>query len=238
MIMQSALLEIVIPCYNESLSIKDLVQRCNFVSSKSPINFILVDNGSLDNTWEQLELLTLNSKNIVSLKVNHNIGYGNGILTGLTRTKAPYVGWMHADLQTAPDDLIQIADWLLTAKDVKYIFVKGKRKNRALIDMFFSFGMSVFESILFRKRMTEINAQPTIFTRSLIADLNNAPLDFMLDLFAYNKAISKGYRQKRFFVYFGRRKYGVSSWNKNVFSRIKFVYKTVKYSLILRIKKR
>ena len=235
--MQSALLEIVIPCYNESLSIKDLVERCNFVSSKSPINFILVDNGSLDNTWEQLELLTLDRKNIISLKVNHNIGYGNGILTGLARTKAPYVGWMHADLQTSPDDLIQIADWLLATEDVKYIFVKGKRKNRALVDIFFSFGMSVFESILFRKKMTEINAQPTIFTRSLITDLNNAPLDFMLDLYAYSKAISKGYRQKRFFVNFGRRKYGVSSWNKNIFSRIRFIYKTVKYSLILRVKR-
>lgn len=235
--MQSALLEIVIPCYNESLSIKDLVERCNFVSSKSPINFILVDNGSLDNTWEQLELLTLDRKNIISLKVNHNIGYGNGILTGLARTKAPYVGWMHADLQTSPDDLIQIADWLLATEDAKYIFVKGKRKNRALVDIFFSFGMSVFESILFRKKMTEINAQPTIFTRSLITDLNNAPLDFMLDLYAYSKAISKGYRQKRFFVNFGGRKYGVSSWNKNIFSRIRFIYKTVKYSLMLRVKR-
>ncbi len=235
--MQSALLEIVIPCYNESLSIKDLVERCNFVGTKSPINFILVDNGSLDNTWEQLELLTLDSKNIISLKVNHNIGYGNGILTGLARTKAPYVGWMHADLQTSPDDLIQIADWLLATEDVKYIFAKGKRKNRALVDMFFSLSMSVFESILFGKKMTEINAQPTIFTRSLITDLNNAPLDFMLDLYAYNKAINKGYTQKRFFVYFGRRKYGVSSWNKNIFSRIRFIYKTVKYSLMLRVKK-
>ena len=234
--MQSALLDIVIPCYNEGLSIKELVKRCNFVSSKSSINFILVDNGSLDDTWDQLKLLTLNNENIVSLKVNSNIGYGNGILAGLKITKARYVGWMHADLQTDPADLIQIIDWLSAEINPEYVFIKGKRKNRAWIDIFFSFGMSIFESILFRKKMTEINAQPTIFTRSLINDLDNAPLDFMLDLFAYNKAISNGYLQKRFSVYFGRRKYGVSSWNKNVFSRIKFIYKTMKYSLLLRIK--
>jgi glycosyltransferase involved in cell wall biosynthesis len=196
----------------------------------------LVDNGSLDDTWDQLKLLTLNNENIVSLKVNSNIGYGNGILAGLKITKARYVGWMHADLQTDPADLIQIIDWLSAEINPEYVFIKGKRKNRAWIDIFFSFGMSIFESILFRKKMTEINAQPTIFTRSLINDLDNAPLDFMLDLFAYNKAISNGYLQKRFSVYFGRRKYGVSSWNKNVFSRIKFIYKTMKYSLLLRIK--
>lgn len=150
--MQTALLEIVIPCYNEGLSIKDLVKRCNFVSSKSPINFILVDNGSLDDTWEQLKLLTLNSENIVSLKVNSNIGYGNGILAGLKITKARYVGWMHADLQTDPADLIQIVDWLSAEINLEYVFIKGKRKNRAWIDIFFSFGMSIFESILFRKK--------------------------------------------------------------------------------------
>ena len=84
--------------------------------------------------------------------------------------------------------------------------------------------------------MTEINAQPTIFTRALLNEFVNPPLDFMLDLYAYNKAISLGYKQKKFSVNFSQRKYGVSSWNKNVFSRIKFIYKTIRFSLILRFR--
>ena len=96
--------------------------------------------------------------------------------------------------------------------------------------------MSAFETTLFQKKMVEINAQPTIFSRSLIAELNSAPLDFMLDLFVYNSAKKQRYFEKRFFVNFGLRKYGQSSWNKNVFSRLKFIYKTIKYSFILRIR--
>jgi glycosyltransferase involved in cell wall biosynthesis len=230
------LIEIVIPCFNEGLAIKDLVEKCNLVSLRAPINFILVDNGSTDNTWEQLKNLTSQTTNIMPIRIVNNIGYGHGILTGIKATKAPYVGWIHADLQTNPEDLIQIVNWLILESSSVNIFIKGRRRNRALIDVFFSFAMSVFETILFQRKMIEINAQPTLFSRSLIAKLNSAPLDFMLDLYVYNSAKKQGYFEKRFFVNFGLRKYGQSSWNKNIFSRLKFIYKTIKYSFMLRIR--
>ena len=232
----SKLLEIVIPCFNEGLAIKDLVEKCNSVSLQAPISFILVDNGSTDNTWEQLKILTSENTNIVPIKIFNNIGYGHGILTGLKTTQAPYVGWIHADLQTNPEDLIQIANWLTLESSSTNIFIKGRRRNRALIDIFFSFAMSVFETILFQRKMIEINAQPTIFSRLLITELNSAPLDFMLDLYVYNSAKKLDYFEKRFFVDFGLRKYGQSSWNKNIFSRLKFIYKTIRYSFILRVR--
>jgi hypothetical protein len=84
--------------------------------------------------------------------------------------------------------------------------------------------------------MVEINAQPTIFSRSLLSELDTAPLDFMLDLYVYNLAKKQKYDERRFFVNFGLRKYGQSSWNKNVFSRLKFIHKTIKYSFMLRIR--
>jgi len=230
------LIEIVIPCFNEGLAIKDLVEKCNLVSLRAPINFILVDNGSTDNTWEQLKNLTSQTTNIMPIRIVNNIGYGHGILTGIKATKAPYVGWIHADLQTNPEDLIQIVNWLILESSSVNIFIKGRRRNRAPIDVFFSFAMSVFETILFQRKMIEINAQPTLFSRSLIAELNNAPLDFMLDLYVYNSAKKQGYFEKRFFVNFGLRKHGQSSWNKNIFSRLKFIYKTIKYSFMLRIR--
>jgi glycosyltransferase involved in cell wall biosynthesis len=234
--MPNILLEIVIPCYNESFSIKDLVVNCNQASLNSSVRFILVDNGSDDGTWNELIQQTGNSNNFKLHKVKSNKGYGNGIIEGLNLTEAKYVGWMHADLQTNPEDLIQIHEYLSALKTDQKIFIKGKRRSRANIDVFFSAGMSLFESIIFGKKMTEINAQPTIFTRALLNEFVNPPLDFMLDLYAYNKAISLGYQQKKFSVNFSQRKYGVSSWNKNVFSRIKFIYKTIRFSLILRFR--
>ena len=233
--MQDISLEIVIPCYNEGFSIKDLVANCNHVTLNSLVRFILVDNGSTDDTWNELIQHAGNSNNFKLHKVKNNKGYGNGIIEGLNLTEAEYVGWMHADLQTSPEYLIQIDEYLSTLKTNQKIFIKGKRRNRANVDVFFSVGMSLFESIIFGKKMTEINAQPTIFSRVLLDEFINPPLDFMLDLFAYHKAVSHGYKQKRFLVDFSQRKYGVSSWNKNVFSRMKFIYKTIRFSLILRL---
>jgi len=230
------LLQIIIPCFNEGLAIKDLVAKCNSVSLQVPIKFILVDNGSTDDTWEQLKILTFENTNIVSIKIAKNIGYGHGILAGLKTTQAPYVGWIHADLQTNPEDLIQIVNWLTLESASTNIFIKGRRRNRAFVDVFFSFAMSVFETILFQRKMVEINAQPTIFSRSLLAELDTAPLDFMLDLYVYSLAKKQRYYEKRFFVNFGLRKYGQSSWNKNIFSRLKFIHKTIKYSFMLRIR--
>jgi glycosyltransferase involved in cell wall biosynthesis len=229
------LLQIIIPCFNEGLAIKDLVAKCNSVSLQVPIKFILVDNGSTDDTWEQLKILTFENTNIVPVKIANNIGYGHGILAGLKTTQAPYVGWIHADLQTNPEDLIQIVNWLTLESTSANIFIKGRRRNRAFVDVFFSFAMSVFETILFQRKMVEINAQPTIFSRSLLSELDTAPLDFMLDLYVYNLAKKQKYDEKRFFVNFELRKYGQSSWNKNVFSRLKFIHKTIKYSFMLRI---
>ena len=45
------------------------------------IEILLVDNGSVDNTFNALLNLNLPS-NIVPIRVEKNIGYGNGILFG------------------------------------------------------------------------------------------------------------------------------------------------------------
>lgn len=61
--MQDISLEIVIPCYNESFSIKDLVANCNHTTLNSLVRFILVDNGSTDDTWNELIQHAGNSNN-------------------------------------------------------------------------------------------------------------------------------------------------------------------------------
>ena len=80
----------------------------------------------------------------------------------------------------------------------------------------------------------EINAQPTIFHKSLYSNCKDAPNDFSLDLYFYIKAISLNYKVKRFKVNFLNRIHGSSSWNKNIQSKIKFIKRTISYSFKLR----
>ena len=39
-------------------------------------------------------------------------------------------------------------------------------------------GMSFFETLLFKKIMIDINAQPTLFSKELLKFINNFPNDF------------------------------------------------------------
>ena len=226
-------LSIVIPCYNEEKSIPELVTRCGRLHEQYEIEFILVDNGSLDNSREILQLLTKDLPGIRTVYVDENMGYGFGIRQGLAATTSPYTGWTHADLQTDIGDVVAALEVLNTLPNVN-VFIKGKRNGRPIYDNLFTLGMSIFESLLFRTRLWDINAQPTIFSKALLSDFVNAPDDFSLDLFSYLTAKRQGYSVHRIPVYFHKRVHGVSSWNFGWRSRMKFIKRTLSFSFELR----
>jgi hypothetical protein len=95
-------------------------------------------------------------------------------------------------------------------------------------------GMSFFELILLGKKMWDINAQPTIFSRNFFESWSDPPHDFSLDLFAYYQALQSGLVIYRFPVHFGKRLHGVSHWNINWDARRKFIQRTIDFSLQLK----
>ena len=225
-------LQVVIPCFNEAGNLASLIQNCEsiYVQSERNISFILVNNGSVDESAEILESKKYDNGAIHSVSVDPNRGYGGGILAGLSETTSEYVGWTHADLQTPLSDILK-AYKFLSSQDV---FVKGARKKRPIVDQLFTLGMSGFESLLFRKVLTEINAQPTVFHRSNLQNWTTPPADFSLDLYALVSAKQKRLSIIRFPVAFEKRSNGKSSWNTGFRSRIKFIKRTVTYSLKLK----
>ena len=114
------------------------------------------------------------------------------------------------------------------------LFVKGLRHGRPISDVFFTMGMSIFETLLLRKPMWDINFQPTMFTRQFFMTWNNPPNDFSLDLFAYYMVLKSGLEVQRFPVVFSKRAYGVSKWNVNISSKYRFIKRTLVFSFELR----
>jgi glycosyltransferase involved in cell wall biosynthesis len=226
---------IVIPCFNERGNIDELVAQLSMVARHGTFKFVLVDNGSEDKTYERCLELNLPAEQIALLRLERNMGYGGGILAGLDKADTELVGWMHADLQTPPSVLLSIPPNHLISNPR---FIKGRRRNRPLFDRLLTGGMSLFESVLFRTPLWDINAQPTIFPRSLLGDLERAPSDFSLDLFVYLRAHRNGLDVYRLSVPFGPRFFGKSSWNTGLRARAKFIRRTLNYSVSLRREKR
>ena len=224
--------EIVIPCFNEAKNIENLILQCREVIalSGSNLGFIIVNNGSYDKTHEVLASLIKSDEAIKYLLLAENQGYGGGILKGISVSTAPIVGWTHADLQTPLVDCLVGLRELQLGKD----FAKGVRSGRKFGDKIFSIGMGIFESLLFRLKLYEINAQPTMFKREFMSHWNNPPKDFSLDLYALLMASKTKRKIGRFSVNFLPRLFGESKWNSDLKSRLRFIKRTVTYSVALR----
>lgn len=230
-------LSLVIPCYNEELNIPLIVQRCQeIVPGDVSVEIILVNNGSKDNTRNAiLEESKKAAKQIFKLcDVEKNIGYGHGILSGLAVAQGAVLAWTHADMQTDPEDVIK-AYRLYKSHQNTSVFIKGQRKNRALGPHFFTWGMTVIASYALKQRLTDIGAQPKLFSKEFYVNYlsHDAPSDFSLDLYAMYFAKKYG-SIVTFPVYFKNRAHGEAKGGGSLKTRIKVTKRVLAFIFELR----
>lgn len=231
-------LSVIIPAYNEEKNLPKILERIRACSlgRENQIEWILVDNGSVDKTWEKLTELQKQFPSLVPVQVLVNQGYGSGILQGLKAATGEVLAWTHADCQTDPGDVIKAWDIYDSAETTKAL-VKGARRNRAFAEKFFSFGMQLVSSFALGAWFTEVNAQPKLFPRSLYNEMEDPPQDFSLDLYLLYLAKKKGYRILEFPVFFNKRQYGEAKGGGGSFAnRWKLIKRTFLY--IFELKKR
>jgi glycosyltransferase involved in cell wall biosynthesis len=219
---------IVVPCYNEAENIENLVTTLEKFPKKYDVEFILVENGSKDNSKEIFK--KIKSDRIKVVYVKENQGYGFGVLSGLKAAEGDFVGWIHADLQVKPKYLLEMFEFAEKSENDK-LFLKGKRKNRSLIEHFFTNGMTIFETLLHKTLLNDIGAIPVVFNKELLKDFELPPNNFALELYSFYKARKAGYKVKRFKVILEQREKGASSWNKGLKSRINLSKTMIKDSL-------
>lgn len=227
-------LSIVIPCYNEEKNIPLILERFSDAITSEDIEVVVVNNGSKDNSQEVIESLSPSYPFVSVVHLKENKGYGNGILAGLSHARGTLLGWTHADMQTDPADVIKAFKILEDSEDPTNTYVKGNRKSRPYFDQFFTVGMSFFETVFLRKRLWDINAQPNVFHKEFYKRWKNPPDDFALDLFVYYSARKEGLNIKRFDVFFPERLHGTSSWNTGLYSKWKFIKRTILFSKSLK----
>ena len=115
---------IVIPCYNESENLNNLINTLKKVSYFENTEFILVENGSKDDSRKKFEKnKNFDNKHFKKVYVDQNQGYGYGLLQGLKKTKGKYVGWLHADLQFNPENMRKLIDYV-EKNDNQKLFLK------------------------------------------------------------------------------------------------------------------
>lgn len=227
-------LTVVVPCYNEAENIPLILRKFKATIRDENMEVILINNGSTDASATVLDELLPQYPFARTTLVPVNQGYGYGILQGLKEARGEFLGWTHADMQTDPGDIIQAYHVLEESGWPENLYVKGARRGRGLGDRFFTFGMGIFETLYLRQHMSDINAQPNIFSRSFYESWQNPPFDFSLDLYALYMAGLRGLEVRRIPVQFPPRLHGESHWNTGLTAKWKFIKRTVNFSVKLK----
>ena len=212
---------IIIPCYNEEMNIKNLVIKLENTYCKNPIEWILVENGSRDNTRAEMLKETNNKEDFKIVFIDENKGYGYGLQQGMKKATGDYVGWLHADMQVSPDYICNFIDVIESKTKDRFYFIKGKRQNRTIIEYFFTAGMTLFASILFKTYLYDIGAIPVLFDKELLNHLLYTPNDFTIETYIYLKAKQSGFKIERIPINLLARENGISSWDNGFLSKIK-----------------
>ena len=233
-------LSIILPCYNEGATVSRLVDGYRAaVAGRKRVELVLVDNGSTDNTAEQLQV-EREKENPFFVKlvtVPRNRGYGHGIMTGLKSASGEHLAWSHADLQCPPEDVIRLYDAVMSRPDPKRCFGKGYRVNERGGAGLFTGLHTFFSRLILGCLLEEINAQPKLFHRSFLKTFIFPPTGYELDVFAYYKAVLQGFDIVLVEVHFLERKSGQSKWAYSIYSRICFMLRNFVYLMKLRLKR-
>ena len=233
--------ELVIPAYNEAKNLESVIRRSieaaksNKLSS-SEFCLIVVQNGSNDESEYTLSKL-LQAPDLACwfkvITVHQNQGYGWGLWQGLAATRSEIIGWSHADQQCDPNDAISAFRILETMRDQK-VLIKGERYKRQLKDRIVSRVFEMLARIILGIKVYEMNAQPKVFNRNLLANLKNPPKTFAFDLYVLYRASKEKYTIRNIPVDFPPRIHGISKWASNFFGRYKTIFGIIGFMLKLR----
>ncbi len=115
-------ISIISPVYLAQSIINELVDRLHKSVSTITNNYeiILVEDGSPDKSWEQIELLCLNDDKIKAIKLSRNFGQHYAITAGLTSATGEWVVVMDCDLQDRPEEIPKLLNKALEGYDIVY----------------------------------------------------------------------------------------------------------------------
>ena len=120
---------IVMSCYNsESTMDKAIESICN--QTFSNFEFLIIDDGSTDNTLEKLSDWSSKDDRIILIKNERNIGLAASLNKGIEKARATYIARMDADDEALPKRLeLQVA-YLLNNRHIDLLGTAIIRRNK------------------------------------------------------------------------------------------------------------
>ena len=215
-------LSVVLPAYNEELMTAKACRTLKEILDHEGISYelVLVDDGSSDGTWNQIEQIAEQDPNITGVHFSRNFGKEAAIVAGLAQASGDAVAVMDCDLQHPPDTLVK----MFRLWEQGYEVVEGIKTNRGK------------ESLLHRKSAGFFYG---IMSRATGFDMQNASDFKLLDRKAVESVLSMpersmffratsswiGYRSTSVLFEVQEREAGESKWSAR--SLISYAFRNI-----------
>ncbi len=146
---KEAKLSLIIPVYQEGTHIRSSISVIQSILYRNEIKheFILVDDGSGDNTWQEIMKLAEINENITALRLSRNFGKESALCAGLEYADGDMVLVMDADLQHPPQI---IPDMVKAWREEGYDVVEGIKSSRGKENPIYKAGAKFFYYIIYK----------------------------------------------------------------------------------------
>ena len=144
---ESKLVSIVISAYNEQDNVAELHKQLNVQAEKcknADFEFIFVDDGSRDKTYENCLELQKNDDRVKIVQLKRNFGHEIAMTAGMDYAKGDAVIFMDADLQHPPVYIPQMVELWQNGKDI----VLTKRLDNAATSKLYKLCAKTFYYVL------------------------------------------------------------------------------------------
>ena len=182
-------LSLVIPCFNEQENVYAFYCACkqafSGLNNHDKYEFIFVNDGSRDNTWEELKKIEqLEPSNLKLINFSRNFGKEAAMYAGLQKASGDYVSIIDADLQQRPEIVVEMVDFLEAHEDYDAVAAYQSERIEGKVT---SFLKRAFYKII--NGMCEIEFQSgasdfRTFRRSVVEAILNMP-----EYFRFSKGI-------------------------------------------------
>ena len=216
---EQARVAVIIPIFNESESLPELLAWCDEVLQDPRVELILVDNGSTDESWPILTGFAQSRPACRAVRIRTNAGLGGAIETGIRLAMTHYVAWMPGNLKVHPRAILEGMDRIEGASAPDATAAKALRRGRPLGERVPTALLALLWSALTRRWLWDAGAPPTIVPRSLVAS-RALPAGFEIEAHALWLIRSAKLRLIRFPVPYTSRRHGLSRWNTGLRARL------------------
>lgn len=181
-------LSIIIPVFNNEKTLKELYNRLIKVEQnlkhKILFEIIFVNDGSIDNSLDELKHIKIKNKKVKIINLVKNYGSNLASKTGIKYSKGDGHIILAADLQEEPELIYELAEHWFQGK--KMIIAERSTRKDPLLSILFAKIFYFFLRLLVNKNYPKNGFDLFLIDRSITKHIINSDRDIYIPIYLFN----------------------------------------------------